>query len=263
MLQKLTGTDLLGSVPFFMPKTRGRGFSEALTGASRNTRAALRRSFPGFSGSPESLRISTGPYAPPETQNAPARLLDKKNEHCAADGPVSTENGHAGRPGKTRRQSCPRKVRPPLRLPALVRHFRHGGLNFSSPGMLCPSHTPNAPLRPTAQTRQAALFAVCAAPPPPSAVPEQQTASSAMFRLRSAHRSKSFPQPRLRRIRHRSPQNFLPSRAVSPDLRADSETFCRRGPACASVPRQKPDAFAVGQGTFAPNERLRPANKSP
>ena len=122
---------------------------------------------------------------------------------------------------------------------SLVRHFRHGGLNFSSPGMLCPSHTPGSPNLSDIPGASGCAFCACTAPPPPSAVPGMQPAPSAMFRLRSAHRSKSFPQPRLRRIRHRSPQNFLPSRAVSPDLRADSETFCRRGPACAPVPRPK------------------------
>lgn len=89
------------------------------------------------------------------------------------------------------------------------------------------------PAFPAFQARQAALLPH--APLPPSAVPGMQTDPSAMFRLRSAHRSKSFPQPRLRRIRHRSPEPSCRRRAAS-------ETFCIRGPASASVPRQKPDA---------------------
>ncbi len=135
---------------------------------------------------------------------------------------------------------------------SLVRDFRHGGLNFSSHGMHCPSHAPGAPNLSDIPGASGCAFCACAAPPP-SAVPEQRTAPPAMFRRRSAHLPKSFPQPRLRRIRHRSPQNFLPSRAVSPDLRADSETFCRRGPACASVPR--PKALTPLQSVRAPLRR--------
>lgn len=142
---------------------------------------------------------------------------------------------------------------PPSAPSSLVRHFRHGGLNFSSHGVLCPSHTPGSPNLSDIPGASGCAFCACTAPPPPSAVPGMQPAPSAMFRLRSAHRSKSFPQPRLRRIRHRSPKNFLPSRAVSPDLRADSETFCRRGPACAPVPR--PKALTPSQSVRAPLRR--------
>lgn len=81
---------------------------------------------------------------------------------------MSTENGHAGRPGKTRRQSCPQKSasRPPSAPPSLVRHFRHGGLNFSSPGMLCPSHTPGSPnLSDSPDTSGCALYRMRRASP--------------------------------------------------------------------------------------------------
>lgn len=104
----------------------------------------------------------------------------------------------------------------------------------------------------------------CAAPPPPSAVPGMQPAPSAMFRLRSAHLPNPLPRLRLRRIRHRSPQNFLPSRAISPDLRADSETFCRRRARLrARAASQSP---APSQSVRAPLRRTNAsalADKSP
>lgn len=168
---------------------------------------------------------------------------------------MSTENGHAGRPGKTRRQSCPQKSasRPVRRLVFPRARFQARRAEFFVAWDALSIARPRCPQPFDSPDTSGCALCACAAPPPPSAVPGMQPAPSAMFRLRSAHLPKSFPQPRLRRIRHRSPQNFLPSRAVSPDLRADSETFCRRGPACAPVPR--PKALTPSQSVRVPSRR--------
>lgn len=136
-----------------------------------------------------------------------------------------------------------------------VRHFRHGGLNFSSHGMHCPSHTPNAP----------------------NLSDSPDTSGCALCRMRRASPSACRSWDADCSFRHVPPEvcssvEVLSAAPAPPDTAPkppkllaglSPKRSAAAGPPARPCRGQKPDAFAVGQGTFAPSKRLRPANKSP
>lgn len=145
---------------------------------------------------------------------------------------------------------------------SLVRHFRHGGLNFSSPGMHCPSHAPGAPPSDSPDTSGCALCRMRRA----SSVCRPGAADCAVRHVppEVCSSAESPPAAAAPPDTALKPQNFLPSRAVSPDLRADSETFCRRRARLrARAASQSP---APSQSVRAPSRRTNAsalADKSP
>lgn len=167
---------------------------------------------------------------------------------------------------------------------SLVRHFRHGGLNFSSYGMHCPSHAPGAPnlsdipgssgcalcrmrraspsvCRPGAADRFfrhvppevcSSVEVLSAAPAPPDTAPKPPKLLAEPGRLpRPPGRLRNVLPPRARQRLRSAPKSLTPSQSIRAPLRQ----------ANASAPRTKVHEKTRGKAPRKGDSSPRHASK--